>query len=236
MTLQRAIMNRLLLLSPWLTVLALLGMSHALPNRVEPNPLAEVRKQEVATAMQAVPFFIGRWVAEEAALPREAQKLLRPNAMFSREFQTTDGPPVRVVVIHCGDARDMIGHYPPICYPSSGWVQAAAPRDVTLQVNGRDFPVCEYRYNLLTNQSGGRGEAVRIFNAFILPDGRVTADIGDIHRQSDRMSVAVQGVAQLQVTTPAAAKPQAAMEAANEILSGMDGLLTALGCGDSNEE
>ena len=55
-------------------------------------------------------------------VPPEAQELLRPNAIFSRRFQRPGEIGVHVLVVHCSDARDMIGHYPPICYPSSGWV------------------------------------------------------------------------------------------------------------------
>ena len=39
--------------------------------------------------------------------------------------------------------------------------------------------------------------------AFVLPDGTVTPEIGDIHRRSARLALAVEGVAQVQIITSA---------------------------------
>src|SRR5690606_12894388 len=82
MTPKRIMLNRLLVTAPWLTVLVLLGLSAALPNRTTFTPDSERRKAEVAAALNAVPYFIGRWVGEDREVTREAQQLLRPNAIF----------------------------------------------------------------------------------------------------------------------------------------------------------
>ena len=45
-----------------------------------------------------------------------------PTAVLSRRFvELGTGRHATLGVIHCGDVRDMNGHYPPSCYPSSGW-------------------------------------------------------------------------------------------------------------------
>ena len=227
---RNAIMNRALVLSPWLTLAMLLGMSHLLPNRSEFSPDSQTRKAQVARAMESVPMFIGRWVGQDKEVPKEAQKLLRPNAILSRIYTSAGAPTTWVVVVHCSDARDMIGHYPPICYPSAGWREDdVAEPDCNLTADACNIPVHQYRFSRVGE--GGRPEMIRIFNAFILPDGRVTRQIEEINRQSERLAVSVQGVAQLQVITSATTPLTEAIDAANEILGGMSVMLDALKVG-----
>ncbi len=230
----KAMVNRLLVAAPWVTVVTLALLSMALPNRTAAIVSSDARRNEIARAFEDVPYFIGRWVGEnpeKGNIPREAQKLLKPNAILNRRYLSPGGPWMHVLVVHCGDARDMIGHYPPICYPSAGWTEmpAHANSDRTITVMGRPFPVREYGFKGYLE--GGREEVIRIFNAFILPDGTVTRDIDDINRQSERLSVAVQGVAQVQVITSGRVSADEAINSAEEVLSGMNGLLTALRVG-----
>jgi hypothetical protein len=228
MTRKRTIINRMLMTSPWLTLVLLLGMSKWLPNRAEFSPNSEVRKAQVAQAMNSVPLFIGRWVGQNWDVPPEAQKLLRPNAILGRKYSSPGGPAVNVLIVHCGDARDMIGHYPPVCYPSSGWVQMDSEPEVDseLEITGRVLPVREYLFRRMRDR--GQEDVIRIFNAFVLPDGRVTRRIDDINQQSERLAVSVQGVAQVQVITSATIPAEEARHAASELLSGMGVMLDAL--------
>jgi hypothetical protein len=231
---QRSILRQIELASPWLSVMALLLLSWMLPNRTTFSPEAERHKAEVAAAMKSVPYFINyRWVGEDAAeqIPREAQELLRPNAILSRAYSSPGGPPVHILITHCGDARDMIGHFPPICYPSSGWIPRSAPfaGDHVLHAGGLELPVREYIFSRPRDRT--REDVIRIFNAFILPDGRVTCHIDDINRQSERLAVSRLGVAQFQVITLAAVPLEEALTAAGELLGGMSELLEALNVG-----
>jgi hypothetical protein len=232
MTPRRAMINRLLVSAPWVTIAAMIALSFALPNStagVEPDVR---RNAEIAHAIHEIPLFIGRWVNDEnyarSSIPHEAQKLLKPNAIAQRHYTSPGDPTVHLVVVHCGDARDMIGHYPPICYPSAGWEPIDQPnQDLVLSVNGWPLPVREYGFKGYLE--GGREDVIRIFNAFVLPDGTATRDIDDIHRQSERLSVAVQGVAQLQVITPGRVSDEEAIAAAEEILGGLGAMFESLG-------
>ncbi|UCD76258.1 MAG: exosortase-associated EpsI family protein [Phycisphaerales bacterium] len=228
------IRNRVMAAAPWLTLILLAGLGRTLPVRVEHSEQAEQRKAEIAAAMQAVPRFIGDWVGEDWKVPPSAQKLLRPNAIFSRSYlrlNRIDTPPQRlqVLLVHCGDARDMIGHYPPICYPSSGWVdqRSEEPRSAALTFEGRRVPVRVYRFRRTGDD--GHDQVIRIFNAFILPDGKTTREIDAINRQSERLAVSVQGVAQLQIITSPVMSGEEALQAAGQLLGGMTDLFDALG-------
>jgi hypothetical protein len=224
--------NRVLVAAPWATIAALLALSVALPNSTAGVQPDVRRNARIKRAVDDLPRFIGRWVSDptvgENAVPREAQKLLKPNAIAQRHYTSPAGPTVHLVVVHCGDTRDMIGHYPPICYPSAGWEPGdRTNRDLTLNVQGLSLPVREYVFRGYLE--GGREEAIRIFNVFVLPDGGVTREIDDINRQSERLSVAVQGVAQVQVITSARISDAEAVAAAEEILGGLGALFEALG-------
>mgnify|MGYP007071125856 CR=1 FL=1 len=43
---------------------------------------------------------------------------------------------VNVAVVQCRDARDMGGHYPPICYPGQGWTPKNPGIAVPLRLGG----------------------------------------------------------------------------------------------------
>ncbi len=230
------ILTRVVPFAPWASLVVLLGLSSALPNRAQFDERAEVRKREIAAAIEAVPHLIGPWTGVEAPVPPEAQELLRPNAIFSRTYVRPGSPRMHVLLVHCGDARDMIGHYPPVCYPKSGWQYETHKGAVgydELHVDGRTLPVSVYRFRRIRDQ--GAEESIQIFNAFVLPDGTVTPSIDDINRQSERLTVSVQGVAQLQVITADRVERGDALDAAGEILAGMADLLTTLGVGQGED-
>lgn len=232
----KAMINRMLIAAPWATVATLALLSSVLPNRAAVGADGEIRRAEIARAIADVPAYIGRWSgADDRTMAPEAQRLLKPNGLLSRRYTSPGGPWVHLVVVHCGDARDMIGHYPPVCYPSAGWTEALpvghrasdpANPDRVLTVFQQPFPVREYDFKGYLED--GREDVIRILNAFILPDGTATREIDDINRQSERLSVAVQGVAQVQVITSARVSVEDAMSAAEEIFSGMSGLFEAL--------
>lgn len=218
--------------APLLVVALLATMPLVLPNMTRFNPQSEVRKAELRSAIDDLPYFIGDWVGTDVDIPREAQQLLKPNASLSRTYEGPGGAEVHVVLVHCSDARDMIGHYPPVCYPSSGWISMEPERASDMQIEAGELrlPVRLYRFKRLREQ--GDEDQIRIFNAFVLPDGTVTREIDDINRQSERLAVSVQGVAQLQLLTSAAMTHEEAVAAAGELVQGMRDLLDALRVGE----
>ena len=214
--------------APLLSLVVLAGMSRALPNRSQFDPQAQIRQAEVAAAVQEVPRLIGSWVGEDEQVSPQAQELLRPNSLLSRTYRRPGAPRIHVLLVHCSDARDMIGHYPPVCYPSSGWIAVPpeGPDTDAISFAGGAFPVRVYRFRRLRDQ--GRDEQIRIFSAFVLPDGTITHLIDDVNQQSQRLAVSVQGVAQLQVVTSGRVDRAEAVEAASEVLGGMGDLFDAL--------
>lgn len=222
------ILSRAQSMAPIVSVVCLVVLSQTLSIRVQQDPQALIRMEEVRQAVASVPRLIGPWVGTDEQVSPQAQKLLKPNALLSRSYQKLGGPRVQVLMVHCSDARDMIGHYPPVCYPSSGWLaeDSDEPVEDELELTNGVLPVHVYRFRRIRDQ--GSPQQIRIFSAFVLPDGKPTRLIEDINNQSQRLGVSTRGVAQFQIITPANLSRAEAQEAASEILMGMNGLFEAL--------
>ena len=205
------------------------------PNHVRPDPASLARQEAVADAVEAAPYQIGRWLGTDIPVPRSAVELLRPNAILSRRFRRAEGGySVSLLVVHCMDVRDMGGHYPPVCYPSAGWLfDEAASGEETLEVGGCQLPVAMYAFRRIVD--GIRESRIRIYNFFVLPDGGVTADIAELRGRSERLALSAQGVAQIQIITTLEMPHAEAVAAANELLEGLAGLLTPLGIEPGDE-
>ena len=110
-----------------LTVIAADNARH-----VKPQDAAPYHARAKAT-IDAFPYIIGYWTGTDVRVPEAAVKLLRPNALVSRRY-TNHSPGLGgrgsawadLLISQCADSRDMTGHYPPICYPSSGEPQINA--------------------------------------------------------------------------------------------------------------
>src|SRR5262245_20175599 len=102
-----------------LTVALLLGLTAETHLRPRPED-AEPFHERVLAATSALQNPEG-WTYQDLEMPEAAVALLKPNAKICRQYQTPIRP-FQFLFIQCRDARDMGGHYPPVCYPSSGWV------------------------------------------------------------------------------------------------------------------
>ncbi len=222
------ILSRAQSVAPFASVVCLIVLSQALSTRAQLDPQTAIRMEEVHDAVESVPRLIGPWVGSDEQVSPQAQQLLRPNALLSRTYRKPGGPRVQVLLVHCSDARDMIGHYPPICYPSSGWLPEVGDDSFEDELELADgiLPVQVYRFRRIRDQ--GSPQHIRIFSAFVLPDGTPTRLIDDINQQSQRLAVSTRGVAQLQIITPAQLPHAEARSVASEILMGMSDLFEVL--------
>ena len=214
---------------PALTLGLLLFMPVLFSNRTRFDPKAAAGQAAVAAAMENAPYRLGRWVGTDIPIPAAALRLLHPNAILSRRYQCLDRAlSVQLLLVHCTDARDMLGHFPPVCYPSSGWspLDVNPVREALVTVRGRQMPFRMYGFRRIDAEV--RAVEIRVLNLFILPDGTLTPDIDDIGRLSERLALSAQGVAQMQIVTPWEIGEEIALEAAGEILEAMPDLLTTL--------
>jgi len=134
-----------------LTVALLLGLTAETVLRPRPSDAQpyHARVLAAATAM-ATP---DGWTYTDLDIPKAAVALLKPNAQICRQYST----PTRTfqfLLIQCSDARDMGGHYPPICYPGSGWVPVGEKKGRAMEWTIGDKTIIGVEYEFTGNHDG----------------------------------------------------------------------------------
>lgn len=190
-----------------------------------------------ARLVHTLPDQLGPWIAvERPEPPPAAQKLLRPNAIAVRRFQhMATNQSVTLIVVQCNDARDMGGHYPPVCYPAHGWqlVGSRGPVPHEIVVPGRSSGpdaamrvptmVYEFRKETLT-----RRNAVMIQSFFVIPGVGIAPDIKSVQRAAEDYRVRLNGATQVQIVLDADTPPSVGSEVFLDVIGRLAPLLTAL--------
>jgi hypothetical protein len=172
--------------------------THLKPQDVEPY------HARAKAAIEAVPYVIGYWTGQDEEIPVAAQKLLRPNAILSRLYVDNSPADYRnahrfasLLIVQCRDSRDMVGHYPPICYRAHGMTLDEAncgPRDWI--VGGMKIPGYEYQFTGLVE-----GKAIRktVYNFLIVPGRGIVRDMKGVEQAAEDYQERYYGAAQFQV-------------------------------------
>lgn len=178
-----------------LSVVLLAGLSLEHPNRRPPAEV-EVYHTQVREANQALPAEFGTWISTNIPLPREVVALLSPNVIFSRSYVNgIDDTTCSVLLVQSRDARDMIGHFPPVCYPGQGWtLRSAKPR--FWNIDGLQLSAMDYEFH---NRSFNGDRSLTITGFFILPTGHFSTSMDDVRALSARFPDRYFGAAQIQV-------------------------------------
>jgi len=164
-----------------------------------------LRAERVAALLGVVPDRLGPWITTEVPVPSEAVEILRPNAIFCRRFMRIGGDDdVTVILVHCADARDMAGHYPPICYPGMGWAEKAPAREVPIDVDGTRLIAMRYHF---TRQFFDQERTLVVYNFFAMPGEGFPAEMGAIRRAASDYTSRPYGAAQVQVALNQAREP-----------------------------
>lgn len=218
-------------LSPFSPLMAL-GALIALPQLLNHPAVDETRirqrNQQVVAAFTHAPWRIGQWTGEPVEVPNAGVEILRPNAILSRRFKNFNGNLwFTVMIIHCTDARDMEGHYPPVCYRANGWDPVGEPTECTVVINDQ---VVRPRVYMFQRHAGpGALELTRVFNFFVLPGGQITNDMDAVGKAVKSYESSIQGAAQILVAGPGTADFNEAVNAVGDLLAAHGDLLANLG-------
>ncbi len=182
----------LLLAIGLLAAMAVASLHRASPADAEPYHAA------VREAIALVPFEVGDWVGTDVPAPQAATKLLKPNAMFTREFvNTKTGRKVTLLVVHCRDARDLVGHYPKVCYPAHGWQKNWAEKR-QWPVGEQVIPGMEYAFSIRTTSTIS---AIRVRNFFVVRGDDIHRDMDGVRKAEEDRQRRFYGAAQIQLVT-----------------------------------
>jgi hypothetical protein len=161
-------------------------------------PVDEAYLAKVAAAIDAIPYNVDGMMGQDAEPTPAAVKMLRPNRILQRQYvDPNTGEASSLLVVHCADMRDMLGHYPPVCYPAHGWVvKSVAP--TKLEWDGKEYPARLYQFT----RSGGEmsQQHLTVLSFFVLPGERpVVADMDHLEQAARKPEIAGRGAAQFQV-------------------------------------
>lgn len=178
------------------TLLLLAGIAADRAYFSRPTAEAGQYHEVVRGTAEGIPFHFDRWLGIDAPVPQSAITMLKPNFILSRNYQELGRDrQATLLVVQCKDSRDILGHYPPVCYVNQGWaVQSATPRDWAID----DLTVHGTRYVFSTGGDGVRRELV-LDNFMILPSGRTARDMDEVDRAARDSRLKHFGAAQVQL-------------------------------------
>ncbi|QNN24906.1 exosortase-associated EpsI family protein [Planctomycetales bacterium ZRK34] len=183
---------------PWmapLLALMLLGALGAETMRRPQPEAADPYHARVAAAAEDLPKQIGDWVGTDEPIRRAAVQMLKPNVIYNRVYYNSrTGQRVVVLIVQCKDARDIAGHYPPICYPGSGLnEQAREPFDRTLD----NVTIHGMQYVFASDAFGS--QRLTVDNFILVPDHEVVRDMKAVYARAWDFLKRFFGAAQVQV-------------------------------------
>jgi hypothetical protein len=157
---------------------------------------SEAYLRHVADVVASTPPRFESWVALDAPVPTAAVTMLRPNVLVSRKYTNlASGQQATLLLVQCRDARDLLGHYPPVCYVASGFRLVASHRR-EWRVDGLAIEGIVYTF------SSTRAEnltSMVVYDIMLLPEGRTCRDMeGDYAAARDPRRRQL-GAAQLQI-------------------------------------
>lgn len=179
-----------------LVSLALLaGMAAARLTRPAPED-AEPYHRQVREAADALPFQIGDWFGADQDVPPAAIQMLQPNVLVSRRYRSIDtGRVATILLVHCKDARDLAGHYPPVCYPAHGWtMDSTTPR--RWNVDGLLIDGTEYGFSFRMATATRR---MVVASFMVLPGGQILPDMKGVRHAAADYTRHFYGAAQIQL-------------------------------------
>ena len=155
--------------------------------------------QNIKLLAAQVPHSVGSWVGTEVPLP--GAELLKANSIISRRYVKYTGKKndlsVTIIFVHCSDSRDLIGHYPPHCYPAQGWTKQYVDQN-QMFISGLDIRFTEYgfiQHEMLNEQS------MSVLNFLVLPDGNIVPNMKRLMQMSQNSRLKFYGAGQAQIIT-----------------------------------
>ncbi|MAE59832.1 MAG: hypothetical protein CMJ49_00590 [Planctomycetaceae bacterium] len=143
------------------------------------------------------------WEGDQLPVTPEAIALLRPNFIFERRYNN-GRVGFTVLMSQTRDARDMLGHYPPICYTGQGWRltrQVEQPKDRWV-VDDVSIAVMEYDFRRSYEFSVDEEEVqtyLVVRNFMILPDRNSVWDMDLVDKHQEDFRKRGYGAAQVQI-------------------------------------
>ncbi len=151
--------------------------------------------EHIAELINEIPIDVDGWVGQQVPLPQSATSLLNPNGIVARQYFNEDkGVIATLMIVQCRDARDMGGHYPPVCYPANGWTDKYDGEVLISALGEQSLRVYGFE------RTAGKVEReIAIYSLFALPTGILTNSMRDVRELIANYEYRKYGAAQLQI-------------------------------------
>jgi hypothetical protein len=132
--------------------------------------------ERVRGAAATVPLHIGSWLGVDTPVPTAAVEMLNPNVVISRRYEDLrTHQSISFLLVQVSDVRDILGHYPPYCYPARGSPEMSREAKTWdlggLKINGTTYSFASHR--LAT-----RAETI-VDHVVILPNVNTYSDMNE---------------------------------------------------------
>jgi Protein of unknown function (DUF3485) len=207
-----------------LSVLLLCGAA-AESWQFRPPPDATGYFNHVKAAADALPLMTGDWIGTTTPVSQGAIDMLHPNVIISRDYRNTaTGATVGFLFVECQDARDELGHFPPVCYPAQGWLlQSTASKDWQVgdtTLHGKEYTLSQGEF--LNNQT----QIVSDF--FLMPGIGSEPDMNAVQSAAGDLQRRFYGVAQVQFIFPVEFSEAQRSQAISELIGPMQNLMQSV--------
>ena len=196
---------------PLLCAGVLLGITFEKAGHVRARD-AEAYHARVKAAILKTDFTVGDeqsgiWIGKDVDPTKAAVELLRPNVILSRRYSSED--PARpqsslvcnVLIVHCKDSRDMVGHYPENCYVNIGETLVdRRPREWSVPGLPKIIGT-EYLFERFDRGPAGTRRGRCVYNFLVVPTNKgmvIVPDIKGLNEAAEDYQKRYFGAAQFQ--------------------------------------
>lgn len=216
------------LLAAPMTAAVLAAMAGYTVLSARPTTGGEAYFANVRQAIDALPMQIDGYIGVDRPPLPAAVQMLRPNRLLQREYvDPLTGYGFTVLVVHCGDVRDMMGHYPPVCYPSNGWTIESVTGETIERSDGVGVPITRY---VVHRGDGTLRLSREIANTFVVPraDEPLGRDDSALDRVTRTRWSSGLGAAQIQIITDTEMDRETRRRLEQRVADHLDGLIAAV--------
>ena len=140
------------------------------------------------------------WIRlRDVAVPTDQSRLLDLKAYSSGEYRRLGSyPPITAIlfIAYSQDARSMMGHHPPKCYPANGWRSIGPSKFFTInRAEGREVKAVSYRFS---RQQGDQVE-LSVVNGFFAAGNFFGATLDEAREVVQPSLLGGQGLFQFQI-------------------------------------
>ncbi len=188
-------------IAPLLSMGLLVGMIGQTSGHVKPEDVEPFHKR-AHDEIASYPYYVGTWVGQDEEVTQAAVQLLRPNYILSRRYTNTSGHgpapygSFQILIVQCRDSRDMLGHYPPVCYPAHGQTLVSeTPRD--WHIGDLTIKGTEYHFSYRSAEQGLLKRVV--YNFLIIPGRGIARNMDAVMAAAEDYQERYYGAAQFQL-------------------------------------